>query len=205
MLYISKSQLFGKYWLLSYETTRRSGFSTGFHNTGQPHYWQQPNWLKDCKDSQHFKTKNGFYYCMILSGHLQRAGIHINFPKNISAGGMKVLDISFFGPLIGSGSHYLNSDGYALWSDIRMNLLCDNTWIEFQLPDIGLDWRLRNNKRQGNELLAPLQFRVHLKCKKERIKTVQLTFRHVHKGKIRGRKKDYLEWKLMLILRWHLV
>ena len=100
-LFIEIPKLYDSYWLIPYKTTSESAFIEGFHNIGQPYYWEEPEWLKNCDFTKQFKIKEGFYYCMVLPGYLQRAGVHIKFSekqpnKSISS---QILNISFFGPL----------------------------------------------------------------------------------------------------------
>ena len=140
---IQTPELYHSYWLIPYNTTKESAFVEGFYNIGQPYYWEEPEWLKNCTSTWQFKNKKGFYYCMVLPGHLQRAGVHIRLsesvrvPTNIASPSHLNLDINFFGPLIGSPDCCSNLDGSALWSDIQINLLCGNTYYKQSLPNIG--------------------------------------------------------------------
>ena len=97
-LKLENSTLYGDWWLISYKITEKSAFPKGFYNIGQSYWWEIPDWLKNCKSSGYFEKNREFYYCMILSGHLQRAGAHIKF---IEKSGRNFMEAGFFGPLLG--------------------------------------------------------------------------------------------------------
>ena len=202
---IQTPELYHNYWLIPYNTTKESAFVEGFYNIGQPYYWEEPEWLKNCTSTWQFKNKKGFYYCMVLPGYLQRAGVHIRFsesvhrPRQTSPPPHLNLDINFFGPLIGSqgNASNLGIGGSALWSDIQINLLCGNTYYKQSLPNIGGgNWKKirKNPVLQGHLFTAPLKLRVPVRnftvlsnnlprfqgigCKKENIKKIELIFNH---------------------------
>ena len=189
---------YDSYWLIPYKTTKNSVFVEGFYNIGQPYYWEEPVWLKSCSSTQQFKNKNGFYYCMVLPGHLQRAGVHIKkIDENIQGDTFpsSALEISFFGPLIGGGHCCSNLDGVALWSDIQIHVLCNKTYYKHDIPDIGNNWRSveKNPESVVYWLTAPLKIRIPVrrftvpppnfsKCKKEHIKKIEMEFTHLHES-----------------------
>ena len=187
---IKTPQLYNSYWLIPYIVTKKSIFVDGFHNTGQPYYWEWPEWLKHCGPlSQHFQDKSGFYYCKVLpgKGFLARAGIHIQ----VSEGAQKKprspfsLNINFFGPLIGSWDlcsalpcPYMRAN--RMMSDIKINLLCNNVYFRYE-ENIMIgndDQGINKPGLRGQRFTAPLKLSLPLSihCKKDKIRQIELTF-----------------------------
>ena len=194
--------LYGLFWLIPYKTIN-SVFVNGFSNLGQPYYWEVPEWLKGCLFTRKFQKQDDFYYCMVLPGHLQRAGVHISL---FEVQKLKLLiSINFFGPLIGSRGCCDNLNGSAIWSNIQIKLLCDKDYHRYHLPiNIGNHWRIIRKKKpahQGHIFVAPLKLQIPVKeftippknssgifatdCKKQNIKQMELTFSHSY-GERRG-------------------
>ena len=205
---IQSPKLYDIYWLIPYKTTQESVFIEGFGNIGQPYYWEEPEWLKNCSFTQKFQNENGFFYCMILPGHLQRAGIHIKFSNSVQKNVIPPifrshLEISFFGSLIGTGYYHDNLDGRAIWSNIQITLLCGKTHFMYNIPNIGVVWkkiesilefpsiqkqRLRVGFTSPLRLWIPIDkistnsssFSQTYGCKKKNIKEITLAFTHSH-------------------------
>ena len=192
---IEEPKLYGSYWLIPYRTTENSLFPEGFNNIGQPYHWETPEWLKKCKQTQSFKNETGFFYCRVLSGHLQKAGLNIEISKSIHTK-TNLLNIQFFGPLLGTID--LNSllDGALLWS-VHLHVICNKNSIHHLLPDIGVySWKTyKLPKKQAKKLLAPSKLQIPLNnCKKNDIKKIELRFTEIHTN--RGVKKKQIIWKL---------
>lgn len=173
---IKPPKLYGRLWLIPYKITEKSIFPEGFHNIGQPYYWEEPNWLTNCAYTRHFINDNEFYYCMILPGHLQRAGVHIKFAKDIQP----FIDIVFFGPLLGLKEKTSNVDGYALWSDMRISLFCNNKKYLYNMPDIGYNSESPQGLQmiQFKSLNTPLKLKIPIHCEKNKISQIKLKFEH---------------------------
>ena len=211
---IRTSKFYDYYWLIPYNTTRESVFKEGFNNLGQPYYWEEPEWLKNCSFTQKFQNQSGFYYCMILSGHLQKAGVHIKFSENnrqISR--YSHLDISFVGPLIGSSECCGNLDGSAIWFDVQMSLLCGKVYYRYDMPGIGNNWRETRKAPdlQGQYFVAPLKLQIPVNgftrssgkasalwvagCKNQKdIKEIELTFNNLYNNQ-QPPQKIKVVWK----------
>ena len=199
---IQSAKLYDSYWLISYKTTKESAFVEGFSNIGQPYYWEEPEWLQNCFSTQQFKNESGLYYCMVLPGHLQRAGVHIKFSDDIQTNVTPLshlnLNISFFGPLIGIRSGSTNLDGSSVWSDIQIHLSCGKKDFKYNVPRVGHYWKKIKKipSLQGQGFTAPLRFRIPVRgytksldqfsassvsdCKEQDIKEIELTFTHLH-------------------------
>ena len=54
---IQNPKLYGNFWLIPYSATKHSLFPEGFHNIGQAYYWEEPEWLKTCNQTQKYKTE----------------------------------------------------------------------------------------------------------------------------------------------------
>ena len=193
---IQEPKLYDSFWLIPYNTTEASLFPEAFHNVGQPYYWEEPEWLKKCNKTQSFKSeKEELFYCKVLPGHLQKAGLNINFSENFHKESSS-LNIQFFGPLLGTIVPNFNIDGSSLWSDIQIHLDCNKNSSYWTLPDIGyhkFDIRLYPEK-QAKILLAPLKLRIPLKgCKKDDIKRINLTWTEKHT--LRGENKESIIWE----------
>ena len=161
---LGEPELHGKYWLIPYKTTKESIFIEGFSNVGQPYYWEQPGWLRNCNLTQSFKDSDEFYYCIVFPGNLQKAGVHIKFHKNISKNTLldQYMDISFWGPLLGTSSEIDNIDGFSLWSNIHIKLQCNETNFIFKsLPDLG--YLETKAEPELQRLTTPLKLRIPLK------------------------------------------
>ena len=197
---IQPPKLYNKYWLISYKTTDQSAFYEGFHNTGQPYYWEEPDWLKNCSNQSTSQSKNKHYYCMILPGHRQRAGVFIKFSGNKK----KLMETGFFGPLLGLKYEDSNYDGFAFWSNIRISFFCDGKNFLYSLPDIGYNpikgrYDLLSKISRIKELTSPLKLRFFYSCENNKISFVKLNFNHLkrafynHPGKIPEKKE--IVWK----------
>lgn len=197
-LIIKTPKLYKKLWLIPYKVTENSVFPDGFHNIGQHYYWEEPEWLKNCPSTHHFRNNNDFYYCMILPGHLQRAGVHIKLSKNTSS----FMDISVFGPLLGLKDEPSSIDGYAFWSNIEISLFCNNKKYLYFIPDIGYNPRWYGDViAQIKSLNTPLKLKVPVDCKKEKISQIKLSFEHFRRkypdySKITPDKKEII-WKIL--------
>ena len=197
-LLIKHPQLYNQYWLIPYQVEEKSIFPEGFHNIGQPYYWEEPEWIKNCHSIKQFKNKNEFFYCMTSQNHLSKAGVHLKLSGNS-------LDVYFFGSLIGGTSFASHTDGHALWSDIQVNLLCDQSKFHGMLPNVGLNHTLQ--KKDATEMAkrfsTPLRFRIPVSgssgCNRDKSKRVQLTFNHSYIEpyfKSRPVKKIKIVWDL---------
>ena len=160
---INNPKLYTSYWLIPYKITTDSIFVEGFSNVGQPYYWEEPAWLKHCSSTQHFQDKNELYYCLVLPGYLQRAGVKVQFSKN--NGTNYHLNVQFFGPLIGGKSPFNNIDGYAAWSDVQIKLLCEKFSFKYDMPSVGAErYAIRKKPElQGQWFTAPLKLRIPIK------------------------------------------
>ena len=201
---IKNPQLYNSYWLIPYIVTEESIFVEGFHNTGQPYYWEQPEWLKHCgPSSQHFKDQSGFYYCKVLpgKGSLARAGIHVKVSEDAQKKPRSPLslDINFFGPLIGSWDlcsalPCLDMRTNRVMSDIKINLLCDDTYFKYR-EDIIIgndDQGIHNPGLRGQRFTAPLKLSRPLSahCKKDNIRQMELIFSMAAQQKRSSGKND---------------
>ena len=162
---ISRPLLYDSYWLIPYQTTKESVFIDGFHNIGQPYYWEEPKWLKNCTESESYKDQTGSYYCMVFPAPLQRerAGIHIKIPDPVQTDFISYpsfIDIHFFGKLIGGPSNAFGD--YALWSDIKITLSCNDSQFYYKLPNIGLyhTQKKKDAAEMAKRLFSPLRFRI---------------------------------------------
>ena len=190
---IQRAKLYNSYWLIPYKTKENSFFTNGFHNIGQPYYWEEPDWLKKCNQTQILKNEKGFFYCRVWPEYLQKAGLGIQFSKNIKT---SFLNIQFFGPLLASPNLSVNLYGIAKWSDIQIYLECNKKLLHWNLPDVGThhdsDEYIENQKKM---LLAPLKIKIPLKeCAKDNITNIKLTFTEKHSE--RGQKKEHIAWEL---------
>ena len=103
---------------------------------------------------------------MILPGHLQRAGVHITFPKETHT---SFIEVSFFGPMLGLKTEILLADGYAYWSDIKISLFCNNQEFIHPMPNIGYNPKLwLDFISLARSLNSPLRLRIPTLCKKKR-------------------------------------
>ncbi|MCY4513104.1 MAG: hypothetical protein OXB86_05395 [Bdellovibrionales bacterium] len=219
---IKNPVLYDLFWLIPYKSNS-SVFVRGFSNLGQPYYWEVPEWLKGCSFTGKFQNQNDFYYCMVLKGHLQKAGVRISLfevqTNNISR--QLNLSINFVGPLIGSRGCCDNLNGSAIWSDIQIKLLCNEDQLKYNLPiNIGNHWRIIRRKKpaqQGQIFVAPLNLQIPVKefinstkkssgdfiseCKKQNIKQIELTFSHVY-GERRGGIQFPAE-KVKTVWKWN--
>ena len=190
---IKAPKLYGQFWLIPYNITENSSFPEGFHNIGQPYYYEEPEWLKRCDKTQSFKNEKGFFYCQILPGHLQRAGLSITLPEKDNKA--PFLNIHFSGPLL-SSFQSSNLDGNSKWHDIQIHLNCEKRSFHWTLPDIGVyNWRtVHSPEKMAKAFLAPLELRLPIKgCKKKDIKKITVTF-----------KEDYLETIMDILVIWEL-
>ena len=184
---IQTPQLYGKYWLIPYNTTKESAFIGGFYNTGQPYYWEEPEWLRGCKMTQSFENEHGYYYCMVMPDFLSRAGVHIDIYTKINSATHSrktFMDVTFWGSLIGVGENSSNQTGHALWSDIQVSLLCNMKEVKYTLPPMGMDFFLQKKDatERGKNFSSPLtlRFSLSLECdERENISKIKLTFDHL--------------------------
>ncbi|MCZ0933132.1 MAG: hypothetical protein OXJ52_08275 [Oligoflexia bacterium] len=175
---IQEPELYDQLWLIPYNTTENSLFPTAFHNIGQPYYWEEPEWLKKCDQTHKFKNEKGLFYCRVLPGHLQRAGLKLSFSQKTKS----FLNIQFFGVSLGIAKPTSNVNGSLLWSDIQMYLDCNKKSFHWTLPDIGNhNHEAMYPKKQAKMLLAPLKLQIPLKgCKKSDIERIELTWTEKH-------------------------
>ena len=125
--------------------------------------------------NQKFKHKTGFFYCRILPGHLQRAGLSIQWDEETHSNS---LNIQFFGPLLGTVKSSTNLDGISLWSEMKINIMCGLKSSSYSLPDVGVLQRDKyNQEKMAKRFSAPLKLKLLLKdCNtKDRIK-IKLSF-----------------------------
>ena len=210
---IQTPRLYKSYiWLIPYKTTKNSIFVEGFSNVGQPYYWEEPEWLKNCSSTHNFQNEEGFYYCRVWTGHLQRAGVHIKFFKD-SEHRVSFVELHFFGPPLGGMSDADNMDGYAVWSDMSIHLFCGEFRFEYNLPSFGVDRRKvkKNVELQGKSLTTPLkisipmtEFRVvsegshlvsPLRCKEQDLKDIKLKLTHFHNLTLEQKEVE-VSWKI---------
>ena len=205
-VFIQTPQLYGNYWLIPYNTTEESAFIKGFYNTGQPYYWEEPEWLQDCKMTQSFENEHGYYYCMVVPDFLSRAGVHIDiYTKTNSAShpSTTFMDITFWGSLIGVGENSSNQTGHALWSDIQVSLLCNMKEVKYTLPQMGMDFFLQKKDatERGKFFSSPLtlRFSIPFECERENIKKIKLTFDHLFFNywftNVASKQKKIIIWK----------
>ena len=195
---IQKPKLYILFWLIPYNTTKNSLFPNGFHNIGQPYYWENPEWLRKCNQTQKFKNEKGLFYCKVFTGYLQRAGINIKISKDsYKTDPIFFLNIQFFGSLLGMPDLDVNLDGGLLWSDIQMYLDCNKKLFHWIFPSIGyLQKDEHNPEKQAKTFLAPLKLRIPLKeCKKDEIQKIRLTFIEKH-SRYYKLKTESIVWEL---------
>ena len=170
-------KLYNRYWLIPYKITEQSAFAEGFYNFGQSYYWEEPHWLKTCPSTKSFTHNNSdLYYCMILPGHLQRAGVHITIPQKIHT---SFIEVSFFGPMLGLKAENALEDGYAYWSDIQFSLFCNNQKFMYPLPNIGHNLKQHFDPvALSKSLNAPLKLKIPITCRTEEISKINLKFKH---------------------------
>lgn len=188
---IKSPKPYKRYWLIPYQTTGQSAFYEGFHNTGQPYYWEEPNWLKNCQSTNHFKNGNRYYYCMVLPGHRQRAGVSITLPKDKK----QFLEVSFFGPLLGLKYYSANFDGFAFWSNIQISLFCNGKESLYSIPNIGYNPVMQREHPMTKlsrikELNSPLKLRFSNFCEREGINRIKLKFDHLKRRSFHYPKKN---------------
>ena len=176
-LLLQDSKLYSRYWLIPYRLTKGSVFLEGFHNLGQSYYWEEPHWLKTCSSTGRFTGSNhDFYYCMILPGRLQRAGVYFTFSEETAT---SFIEVSFFGPLLGLKAESTLLDGYAYWSDITVSLFCNHQEVIHSIPNIGYNpksWMDLTALSQS--LNAPLKLKIPMGCKREDLSKINLRFKH---------------------------
>ena len=188
------SKLYNQYWLIPYSVTKESVFQKGFHNIGQPYYWEEPEWLKSCFITRQSQDEDTFYWCIVLPGYLQRAGVRIKLSDPDLKTSHSIFELTLAGPLIGASENNTNRDGFALWSDMQIRWFCHTTKFQHNLPNIG--WKYipqypDRAKKQAEQLTAPLTLKIpmtpryHLSkdipqtsCKKGDIERIELTFNH---------------------------
>ena len=176
-LLLQPSKFYEHFWLIPYKLTEDSVFPDGFYNFGQSYYWEEPHWLKTCRSSRHFSDNNhNFYYCMILPGHLQRAGVHITFSRETEA---LFIEASFFGPMLGLKAENTLTDGHAYWSDIKVALFCNNQKFVYPLSNIGYNPKWYPDLTAlSKSLNSPLKLKIPIHCKKEELSGINLKFKH---------------------------
>ena len=158
---IKAPELYKNYWLIPYNIQKDSLFPEGFHNIGQPYYWEEPEWLKKCHQTKKFKNQSGFFYCRILPGHLQRAGLSIQWAEETR---FNSLNIQFFGPLLGTSKDSINMDGDSLWSKVKINIMCGLKSTNYNLPDVAcLHKESKHPEKMAKRFLAPLKLKLLLK------------------------------------------
>ena len=177
---LQEPKLYNAYWLIPYQTTEESLFPEGFHNVEQSYYWEEPEWLKKCNETQVFKNEKELFYCKVLPGYLQKAGVKI---KPYHVNNRSFLNISFFGPALGIIMQSSNKNGGLSWTNIHIHIDCAKQTFNWSLPNVGYhSWdAFYSIEKQAKILLTPLEVRVSLiKCKKEDINKIQLTFTENH-------------------------
>ena len=195
---IQKPTLYDSFWLIPYKTTENSLLPEGFHNTGQPYYWEEPEWLKQCNQVEIFKNETGFFYCRILPGHLQRAGLSMKFTENSYNNIKHFLSVQFFGISLGTALPSTNLDGSGMWSNIQLYLDCNKKSFHWKLPDIGYHkWdAYKSPEKMAKILLTPLKLRLPVSdCKKSDITKIKLTFTDNHTYQ-EEYKKETIIWEL---------
>ena len=198
-LLLQNPKLYNRYWLIPYKLTKASIFPEGFYNIGQPYYWEEPHWLKTCSSTKSFTRNNSdFYYCMVLPGHLQKAGVHITLSKETNK---SFMEISFFGPVLGLKAETTLIDGYAYWSDIQISLFCDNKEIIHALPNIGYNPKSWMDLIALSALNSPLKLKFSITCEKEKISNINLKFKHWKKrlwnySELTPKQKD-ITWNIL--------
>ena len=185
------SEKYGRFYLIPYKAKETSLFPEGFYNLGQPYYWEEPDWLKNCGSTGAFTKSDGFYYCITLPGHLQRAGIFITRLKPKKRELIRkmekplleeaFLEVSFFGPLLGSKSLFSNMDGFAFWSNIRLSAYCGKKEHSRALPNIGFPPDASDdNALKARPLNSPLKLRLKIRifseCGEKGIDQIKLRF-----------------------------
>ena len=177
-LLLQTPKLYGRYWLIPYHITGQSVFPEGFYNVGQPYQWEEPSWLQTCSSTRHFSQNHwDFYYCMILPGHFQRAGVFI---KLFKTNNQIFMGVDFFGPLLGLKEEDANTDGYAHWSDIKVSLTCNSKNLTYSLPNIGYNPRSHHDLiAVAQSLTSPLRLKYAIPCKREEISQISLRFKHL--------------------------
>ena len=193
---LKNPKLYNRHWLIPYSVTKKSIFQKGFHNVGQPYYWEEPEWLKSCSGTGQFQNDDGLYWCLILPGYLQRAGVHIKLSDPDPEASHSFFEIAFSGPLIGTSENSTNRDGFALWSDIQIHWSCGTMKFQYDLPNIG--WKFirpysDRAKKQAEQLTAPVTLKIPMtsryrlsksisqtSCKKETVRKIEMTFDHSH-------------------------
>ena len=177
-------KLYGAYWLIPYQTNTESFFQKGFSNIGQPYYWEEPEWLKNCAFTQQFQKKYEFYYCLVLPGYLRRAGVYIKLsdssPSEFTSSS-STLEITFSGPIIGIADCCSNY-WHTFWSDIHLLISCNEKKIRHILPSMGLSYT-RLVTAQAKQFSSPLKLSIPIKksaefsgCNRDEIQTIELTF-----------------------------
>ena len=186
-LLLQPSKLYNRYWLIPYKLTKTSAFPEGFYNIGQPYYWEEPYWLKNCSSTGSFiSNDNDFFYCMILPGHLQRAGVHITFSEESNTLFIKA---AFFGPMLGLKVESTLPDGYAYWSDIQISLFCNKQKFTYPMPNTGYNPKSWTDSiGLSKSLNSPLKLKIPIHCKKEEISQIKLSFKHKKRNRF-----DYSE------------
>ena len=180
-LKIRHSVLYGDWHLISYQATKESAFPEGFYNIGEPYYYEEPNWLKNCKSTASFKKNKEFYYCMVLPGYLQRVGVHIKFIKKE---GQVFMSTGFFGSLLGLKMPQANPDGHGHWTDIKLSLTCNKNEYLYKVPDMGNNQTIfRDIKAISKTINTPLKMRFPVHCELDKIQKIKLSFNHTKKGR----------------------
>ena len=193
---IQAPKLYNSFWLIPYRTTKDSLFFDAFHNIGQPYYWEEPEWLKNCNHTQKFNSPKGLFYCKVFSGHLQKAGVSINFSESSYKTDLGFfLNIHFFGTLLSLPDLDTNLDGGLLWSNVQIYLDCNKRLFRWSLPNIGyLQSDNHAPESQAKTFLAPLKLQIPLRvCKKDEIHKVTLIFEETHSRRHKI-KKESIVW-----------
>ena len=181
-------------WLIPYQARKESLFQDGFHNITHTYLDRTPAWLKECEESKTVQQGRELYFCLVQAEHeLQKAGVHLKVQKG-------VVQVGFYGPLIGASATIFNSLGIAKWSNISLGVVCDNKQGKYLFPEIGqtVDWysKERDFVRQqvGNMLISPLEVTVQTRCR-NRPQEVTLYFKHTHrKLNSKTEQKIKLRW-----------
>ena len=191
---IQDPKLYDSVWLIPYKIREDSLFPEAFHNIGSPYYWIEPEWLQRCNRTQTFKNDDGFFYCKVLPGHLQRAGLNIQFSE-IAYNNSTLLLIQYFGILLSIPSLFSNLDGASMWIDMSIYLECSGRVFHRTLPNLGyLGKELHVVEKTAKIFLAPLTLQIPLNgCEKNSINKIKLTFTETHSH--RNKESIVLEWK----------